>query len=865
MDDYLLKYALTDVWCAPRQDNQWVLEPKRITPKQGTLAYANLLGLSIKLPDNHRYYHVFQVGQLDPMFLNMVRQEPEWAYHRWYKVSDAMNAKNLEITIYNKDGVNLPRTDSYYMFTNDRCLFFIIPANRRFPVNLETEKIFFRFYSNAYFGDVPIAESKVVTVGAFKPLSINEILSAEQFVNALITREGNTRCYINGILSDNFNLGNVDVGDYLEYVHDGSVKKVVRWKMSELFNFRSDLDNVHKYLLHYAGDNDKVIDFQDDIDIHIVFDRPGQFKRGLYYNRNFEKNHRMITHKDYAIDSNVAMGLRDRLQTLLGLSVIPVEDTYVEVIVRHSNTSRTLSFENQRIFELYKLPDETVYNALIGLNAVVPEWYCVNLEKSSAIEMMRRPWTKFDIDLIEKGYGYNAISKIIADTPKKPIPLSNNRAYQMGPGLQIGSTVYEFDEDGLLLNWNYHLNGQVYYATDERTRTVEAIIGEGSITSSSSYGFNNVPVLDNWDFRVYRCYVYEDLPDNKWEDITDTPAYKVEDGLVKWVGHSGSQWLCVRSDNKFIAYDYEVAQNSGLLNFVVGENISGNTNDELSSSLIPFAQLDIWMNRHKLIRGLDYFVKWPQVFVTNKTYLLLGSSDQKQKFHIRASRLTPSMTALDNIEDHGWMYHGSLSNNNIFDLRDDRVLQMTVGGRLMTREDLKFAENRPGPKMLDALNGFPYQVKDIIVPFKQFTDKSTYKLRPLSQDIDTRVSTFMTKHYGLMEPEGVSSIGPRYPVVSPFLSHILFLLANGMLVIPEDRVLGGYELREACRLHEWLLEFDPLGGENQPDIRFAFTIPHGSYEPVTLGFVEYRFFVSVVELYGYPGLVYKDYVAIRQY
>lgn len=865
MDNFLLSYALEDVWCSPRQDNQWVFEPKRISSKQGALSYANLLGLQIKLPDSHRYYHVFQIGQLDPVFLNLIRQEPEWAYHKWFKVSNTMNIKNLEVTIYNADGVNLPRTDSYYMFTNDRCLFFITPKQTRFPLDIETERIYLRFYSNAYFSDNSANGTRNIEVGCFKPLSINEILAAEQVINTYLAKVGHTRCYINGILSDNFNLGNVNIGDYLEYVYDGSVKKVIRWKMADLFNFRSELDGVFKYLLHYAGDNDKVIDYQDDLDIHIVFDRPSQFKRGLYYNRNYPKNHRMITHKDYAVDSNMAMGLRDRLQALLGLATIPVDNTYIEVAIRESKTNRKLGFENQRIFELYKLPDEVVYSSLIGLNAVVPEWYCANLEKSHTIEMMRRTWTEFDIGLIEKGYGYNAISKIIGDAPVKPLALPGDRSFPMAPGLQIGSTVYEFSGDGLLLGHYYHLNGSTYRSANPDTRMIEAIVGEGGLTSNTVYGSDNIPVSPNWDYRVYRCYLQDGLPDNQWEDITGSAIYKVENNVLKWLGPNGAQWLCVRSDNKFITYDYELEHSSGILNFVVAENPTGNPNDDLDSIQIPFAQLDIWMNKHKLIRNLDYFVRWPKVIVTNKTFLLRGPTSLKQQFHIRASRLASSLTALDKIEDYGWIYHGSLSNNNVFDLRDDRVLQMNVGGQLMAREDLVFAENRPGPKLIDALNGFPYQIKDLIVPFKQFTEKSAYELRPLSQDIDTRISAFMTEHYGPMEPEGISSIGPRYPVVSPFLSHILYLLANKLLNIPADRLLGEYEIREACRIHEWLLEFDPLSEVNQPDIRFAFTIPHGSFDPVILGFVEYRFFVSVTELYGYPGLVYKDYVAILQY
>ena len=208
-ENYLIRQALNAVWCSPRMDNQWVYAPVRISPKQGFLSYALLSGRNVSLPDSSRYYHVFQMGQDDPLFLNLLRQEPMWTGQKWIKVSDAMKASNMEVTIYNANGINLLRSDAYYMFTDDRCLFFIVPTNNKFKVDFEAEQIYFRFYTNPYVVANDTKEQLSIDVGYFKPTSTAEIQDIETKIAKLKERPGYVRCYANGVYFDNFNHGNI--------------------------------------------------------------------------------------------------------------------------------------------------------------------------------------------------------------------------------------------------------------------------------------------------------------------------------------------------------------------------------------------------------------------------------------------------------------------------------------------------------------------------------------------------------------------------------------------------------------------------------------------------------------------------------
>lgn len=862
MHQYLVDHALHNVWCSSRQDNQLIFSPKRITPASGVINYASVLGENLLLPSSKRRYHLFQIGQMDPLALNLLRKIPLWRTQKWFKFSDAVNTVNLEVTIYNANGVVLPRTDCYYIFLDDRALIFAVPEQPRFDVSFGTDQIYFRFYSNVFFYQSDQGQ-KSISCGNFKPLNNDDVLNMESFLLTKGNLLGHLRVYQNGYLVDRATLGDVQFGDYIEWVHDGSVKKVVQWKLSDLHSFQSDLDNVYKYLLHYEGNDATTIEYQDDIDVHIVFRGVLPFARGVYYNRNRERNHRMVTHRDYSIATEPVISLRDNLALSLNVPVPTLDKVYIQVIIRSDGFERPLVFENQRIFELYKLNETARLTALIGLDANVPEWNCATLESSNYTKVMRSKYFDLDILTAQEAYGYNACSVILGNTPTKTVLSSGNQIAELSYGLQINSTAYEFDESGHLLGWHQHLNDDQYEARNPLCRMVETVVGLGDSTLSCTYGQTLIPMPSmTYGYRVYLCHLVQGIPNEQWVDITNSDSYTVNNGYLNWTDGGDDHWLMVRTDQKFLAYDFELTQNDGLLNFTFMENLSGNPMDEMTPMKIALAQEDIWLNGRALIRNLDYFVIFPQVFITNKTFLNQPSDSAVQNFHIRLRGLPNADMKLDEIEDKGWVYNKSLSNNNKFDLRDDKVLQINVGGSIVHRSDLLFAENRPYQTLLDVMNGKPYQIKDLIVPMLGMTADNTYVMRQKSLEIDKRVSDYMTLKFGVMESDALSAITVRYPVVSPFFSHIVHLLSVGGISFPGDAMLTDMEVMDICEVHLPLLNWDPLKEENFPDENFAYIVPHSNENVYTLNFLSYRFLTQVVRLYGQGKISVTDYVNI---
>ena len=864
MHEFLVNHALENVWCNPRQDNQFVVAPKRISVRGGALNRITVMDTEVAFPIQRQKFHVFSVGQVDPWVLGLLRQVPLWLQQRWYSFAEAVNASNMEITIYNANGVVLPRNKTFYMFIDEQTLVFAVHEDKRFKVNFREEQIFFRFYTGAYFKNGQVAEKKL-RCGAAIPTSNNDILALETLLQQKVVEFANVRVYVNGLWVDRVRLGDVNLGDYVEWVGDDSFVRMHEWSLKDLPKFRSGLDDTYKYVLHYPGVEPTQVEFQDDVDIHVVYRPDNGFARGLYYNRNYENHHRMLTHRDYAIRTDRVEVLLQELEKILETDISDLSKIHVQLFVRQDAYNRPLVFENQRIFEMYKLNDVDIVRSMVGLDSVVPEWNAVELEKCGYMSLMKETHRGVTIETTEAAYGYNACAKILADTPTMTYMNSGRRRAKISYGLQKNATFYEFDTNGLLLGWRNQINDNDYEAISNDCRMVEGVCGLGGDHVDGVDGQSDLPLPPvGTGYRVYRCYLVAGVPNNNWVDVTGSTEYEVVDNKLVWVAGGDDHWLHVRSDLRFITYDTEVEMNDGLLNFTIMENPTGNPMDKHIPMTIPMAQLDIYMNGRPLIKGLDFYVEFPQVFVTNRLYLNQPVEETKQRFHIRMRSLPASDMKLDAIEQRGWVMHNAISNNHRYDIKDDKVLQIIVGGRVMHRDQVLFGEDRPTPAPLAGMNGLPYQIKDLVVPMMGFTSTSTETMRASSQAIDQRVSDYMTEKYGPMEPTDLAAIPQRYPVVSPFLSHILFLLRNKDIVLPIERLMTNQEVKDICTPHENLLEFDPLA-DPTVDERFVLIVPHMNAEPYVLGFLEYRFFNHVVKLYTQGRVVTNEYVKLVTY
>ena len=851
MFSFLRDHASKNVWCSPEQDNQVILAAQRITRPGGELISFPIMTRRIDLPTKDRRYHIFQVGQAHPSVLGLLPRFPTWTKATWKKFSETVEKLPLFCDLYTDTGVQLALHRAYYMYTDDRALIFAIDLTGKSPIDYQRDQIYLRLYTNAFFeSNQGAALVNKTQTGGLTVQRSSDILSIQTQVIQKRLLPGQVFCFVNGHLVDEINFFTAKTGDVVEYIYDASVKRVVDLKVENLKTFTSTLDSSYKYLLHYPKVGEDMIDYVDDIDVYVLRKDGVRFK-GQYLHRNKEDALRMVTHRDYSIPVDTFEHIARSLAELTSLQPLDLREFYIRLYIRNSGLKRPLVYDHQRIFELYKLSDNDVVNAMVGVDAVIPEWTATQLEDSAYTELMRTPYNEINIDLIERAYGYNAITKVIGDTPTKTRLFNGVQIIELPIGLYEKSTVYEYDVNGVLLEYHQHMLGTVYSARNSQTRIVEGVAGLGSNEPSVIYGLDNINLPSIYSYRVYMCYLVDGLPNNDWRDITDSNLYQVVDNVLIWNNLETDQYLMVRTDEKFLTYTLELHAVAGTYYFDLTETVDG-----LERVMtVPMGDLDIWLNGKALIQGLDYVVDFPRVMIFNKAYLRQPAGSSSQTIVVRFTGFCDENLKMRQPEDYGFVEHGVLSNDSEFDIRDDKVLRITVRGDVKHRSDLKFSENHSGVSIVDALNGAPYQIKDVIVPLRTLTQEETYRLRARSEDLDQRIEEYMTLKYPQPDRDAVSAISNRHMLYSPFFSHIVSDLALGQIDKTRlERVLEETDVLELCAPYEHLLKTDPLNENLKIDQRYIVIHPTQLTAAVGLDLYSYKFMQRVVALYG-KGLI----------
>lgn len=842
--DYLRDHALKNVWCTPEQDNQAIFKLARITPHGGQRITSRVLWKEIDLPNTTDTWHVYQIGGVHPLILGLFPQ-----YDEWVTFSSTCNKQKMIVDIYTTDGVELPRFDTYYRYNLDRNLIVAVKRNAKIPFDFNLDDVYLRVYTNAYFNTLRANQTTdIIHTEGLVPSTTQDILDFQNTFNTYKQKVGAIYSFVNGFRVDNIDLVTVKVGDSVEFLYDSSIYKVIDFKVGDLMEYPSLLDNKKKYLLHYAGADNGVIDYQDDIDVFVMRDLGNARYHGLYYHKNNEDALRNLTHRDYSIVVPYIVNYNRVFQKLVpNTTVLDPDDLYVRLHIRKSGYSRPLVFEHNRIHELYKLTDVDIIKAMLGIDSTVQNWRAEILELSDYTKIMRLDSCSITNEIVQSAYGYNAVSKILGDTPTKTEDYSNKKIINVPYGLQNGATAYEYDVDGKLLGWYIHDIGSRYFCFNDTAHSVELISGIGGTHLGEFYNEKNVAINNKYSYRVYECGVVSGMADNIFKDVTGTDKYKIVGNRFVWTDTNPYNYPLLRSNSKFLAYDLELDVGDGLLKFSITclqKRENGWSNWVMH---VPMGELDIFLNKKLLVKDLDYFVNFPQIIIVNKEYLD-DPANKKQQIHVRHTGFCNSSLELEEYIDAGFIVHGVLSNNSIYDLRDDKVLKFSIDGQLFDRSTLDFSETTTGIDTLNPLNGKPYQIKDIVVPFRGLTTTDTYELRRRSIQVDKVVSDYLTLK--LPQPPRLtpSAIVERYRVYSPFINKLTYDLDASLLAL-EDRVYHERDILTIVKQYEWLLAYDPTQQQRVVDDRFVIIHPHNLTYVVQLSLNNYRFLEKVVQMY----------------
>jgi hypothetical protein len=859
-NDYLVGHAVKHAWCSPRQDLQVILQPARISFPGGARRSVDHSWSTIPLPTPQDLYHVYQIGQVNPAALGLTPGRMVWR-----NITDVMNNEMLIADLYVNNGLHLNRSECWVVYTEERNLLLAVKDQPKIA-NLVTEPLYFRLYSNAYFDSVRSrGETQAIITRSITVENAPHALALQNEYRSRKELHGLTLLYHNGAVVDDILPNRVSVGDVLEYVYDSSVKQVVELKIKDLLYFNSVLDAKAKYLLHYpqAQVKGEMIDYRDDIDVYLV----RQYVRGnitnafegVYFHKNANDAFRQLTHRDYSLAVPYVNGY---VQSRAGWTA--ASELTVRLHIRDGGYARPLIHEHSRIRELYKLPERELVQAMHGTESSVDVWKAVNLENSDYIRVMDALYPQITRELVQSAYGYNAVSLLAGNSPLQVRNVQGRRQVSLPYGLQSDSTMYEYDAQGVLLGHYIHTDGPEYVPQNRTCELVEGIVGRGSYKTSTVFNFQDVVINPRYNYRFYVCPRKVGLPDHtRWEDVTgDETKYMIVDGHVTWFVDPLRWFVAVRSDEQFLAYSRDLTSTNGLLRFSIDGDSTYPDGIEHGIFYIPVGKFDLWLNGRAMIEGLDYVIRWPEIVVCNKRYLVPGKT---QRVTVRGTGFCNKDLSRRPPAENGFVNHGMLSRNRRYDIRDDKVQRIVIDGRTYHRSVLKFAEEHQGIQVSAQPEGSPYIVENIIVPLRELGNDDDYGFLKRSEDVDQAVSDYLTSR--LPEPtieEPVLVPHQKYAIYSPFSSTIMHDLINGVLSTADFQ--GYYsdrQLRAVLAQYEPLLPYDPVFRDGL-DLRYVSIHPHNLLTEVELDIYQWRMLSRAIRIYLQERVDLSQFVSVKK-
>lgn len=827
---YLLDHAIRNVWCSPYQDDQALLQLTRITSVNRAKNYIDYQYRRQYLPTQNEYYHVYLIGANTQERLNLTNK-----INTWVDFSELAVENNLVANFYTLSGHHLSRKRCYVL-RGDKGNYWIAIKMHEGVIDLDSETIYLRLYRDAYYGSSHDTSGAIdVRYGGGLVNNSTEALAYQRnYLTAAGYPEGHACALLNGYLVDNFLPNEIKKGDIVEWTYESSVDEIYEIALNDLVTFTSTLDQMMKYIIHLPKKTDN-IRYKDDIDIWVIQRRENNRWRGVWYNQNQSTSVRMLTHRDYAIPTVFVKDLIEKNAQIFP-DMVNATGIYLQIHVRKSGYQRPLVDEANRIKELYKLTDVEIVRAMAGIDATVPEWQAANLERSSYTAIMREPYEQVTANQVVTAYGYNAMTKLVADTPNKV----SNGFVNVPLAHRVSSTAFEYNAQGIMLGWRKHLGGDVYYPMYSATTMMEFIEGEGGL-GNNIVSSNSLVTLDpNIGYRFYVTRVSVDgTPENEWIDVTNNNQYYTinSNNQVIW-SIDNRMWLgAVKSNENFTCFDLDIIEYNHMYRFSL---INTDFGDVL---YIPPGRIDIIMNGRALIENIDYHVRYPEIVIYNKEYL----KDGVQNFVIRAYGFCNSDMTRTLALQKGYIIDGMASVNNTYDVRDDKVIRVVIDGRTFHRNDVKFAETQRNIIIDGIKDGRPYVIQDAIVPLRGVIDYNTYPLRDEAIATDKRVSDYLTLKLPEARDEIVDTIPDVYQIYSPFLARVLYDLWAGFIpaLAPEDTEENVDKLMQP---YLWLLNYDPCRRDYVDD-RFVNIHPHPKKVVLSITKAQYSFLERLNEIY----------------
>lgn len=772
----LQKFCIENIYCAPSQDRQFFFSLVRINKENIPIRrIVNIYNVTKHLPNNDDSFHVFTLGNLYPEFINFLSQQRSWLKDTWLNFANEMTSRNIIIRIYNDKGEIYPSTLCYYNFTNENGLLIALKVNRLLneKFNIKSMK-YLHVYSNSYFNTSEFL-SKPVKIGIDVLYSIPETnVDKVNIQNYITTNEaigGKCLIFVNGYYREKMTL-DIPNHSVVEVIYDQSIIDVKEKVISRLRTFDSEKDNRMKYFM-FNEKQAEFIHYFDDNDYYIT--TSNQFNNeGVYFYRHKDFVIRNVTDKDYSLDSTYLNNQATYLSSLKGGYL---GDKKVICIYRKPGLIRNLVYSDLKLHELYKLPYNKQLDVMLGTGYTLPDFRVEKLENSKYFELASSTLKDITKEKSLEVLGYNATTYYFANNVYEFI----NNNIQVPVAYRQYATAFEYDNDGKYLGC-FSTTGPEYIKNIPNAKYVEFIYGIKPTNFGRLYNHNETFTLQHNEYRILSAYYDNVTRITNWEDITNnTSKVTINNNQVTLTESLGKK-IKVVYFNQINVYDIQLNLNDGFLYFPLTIYEDRGLGYNYHFLDVPYLNLEIYLNGYKLTYGLDYFIKLPYVSICNKKYI--NYTNNLQNIHIRMYGFNLDENKINKLETRGFVNHGVLTRNNIYDVRDDRVFSVYIDGKLYKRENILYAEDDNTVRINHPLNGLPYTLKEPFIALKDITQLNTLSYFNDSCEKNERISNFFNIVFPEPNINETNVISDHHYLFSPTVSRIINHVISG--VIPES-------------------------------------------------------------------------------
>lgn len=879
----LQKHAIEDIWCEPRQDRHYIIEPERLTRAGGAFRYLTILHERLDLPAvnnniTRNFFHVYQIGKLNDAMFNLDLSDDVW-----YNVNELCEYQGAKIDIFLPNGAFILRSDVY--LRNNKNNNFVVAIRINSKINYGTEKVInrttgtleevsisldnhkpiLRFYKSIWF------ESK-----EFRGLSPNVKFPIRSRIAAINNQAGFIafRDLTNALTASYGTMGRATwyqdgfvvnapvayalsmAGTTFTYIWDSAILSRSSIPISDCPTFISTLDQYTKKFLVILPDKYNFINYHDDLDFHLVRrENNGNFK-GVYINRITQDSIRMVTHNAYAIKADIIQALITAHPSLFN----DLSKIYIMVTVRHGGMNKGLVTQATRIEDLYQLDRSSIIQAMTGVNSTLPEWRAEYLEASPYAAIMRTYLEKITAKMAEDAYGYNSATKTVAD-PLHEVKYSGDQGWvDVVEGLNIPQPwdglvkrhYFLYDDDGLLTNQGESISTtSIEMLPQNKTyKYAELYIGEiRENVDDTIYNANySHAELNYYGFRCYISPMVDGVPTDDWQDVTGQNYYTFTDGVVpkiEWnfgLLANAKFYPAIKIARGSMVYDLNYTESTypGYLSFKVTHQ-NGNDVEDIR---IPPGQVDVFMNGESLNKDIDYYMNWPAITITRRPK---DVSNINIKVRMRGFCNPITMKPFE-ARDSGFVTGGLLSVDNEYDVQGDRNIRIIVDGKLKSRKDVTFAEN--ATNIIPMVDGRAWSISDHQVTVENFSSKRTIDYLMTAYDLDHRVKAYLSERLKGAEPENPFIQTEPWALTSPFISAIIHGFTKYNFLDDKDltKTFVAEEVNQWISSYRSLLDSDPCLDPNI-DPWYIKIYPHIYTTLVEVTDGQYRFLEYVIRNY----------------